>query len=507
MATWERFAGDESQFAVRLVLRPDPDPTGVDADTSATWGSFQLWVDGKNLCAHVDQGETLESVHWYLRPLLEWFTVNWDPLLHEERLPIRVSGATAISSLEETIVPSLATQPSEAAAWEADWFEWWGRHALRAARDGGPFPDAVFRRWRDQIEVSWGDSSVAGGYGLAFSSTNGSARLDPLAVANPLIEVLTDAYRELSRRHNSEHWVALAKQVADLPLPEKASGRVAWMAGLRSNEEGMRKRWQGIEDFFAKTSEEVRDAALGVRQEAGVVVGSCQAALLFGAVSPVVTEADVETLARLLIDQYDPDRADDDLSEAAHGVPLAPSGVPWQAGYELAEEAREAFELSCTEPVDLEALYRRLNIETRVVQLDDPLVRGVALVSSEHRPTVAINGSSRYGKTAEARTFTMAHELCHLLYDRGRGRRLAVASGPWAPMEIEQRANAFAAHFLMPPEAIRSFLDGMSVEQIDGEMIDLLAAHFRVGRTAMIEHLHNLDLLDSDLRAELRGWL
>lgn len=48
------------------------------------------------------------------------------------------------------------------------------------------------------------------------------------------------------------------------------------------------------------------------------------------------------------------------------------------------------------------------------------------------------------------RRFTLAHEFCHLLFDRDVGAHLAIASGPWAPHDVERRANAFAAMFLMP---------------------------------------------------------
>ena len=41
----------------------------------------------ENLCAHREDGEQVDSVHWYLLPLIEWFADNWNPLLHEERLP------------------------------------------------------------------------------------------------------------------------------------------------------------------------------------------------------------------------------------------------------------------------------------------------------------------------------------------------------------------------------------------------------------------------------------
>ena len=39
------------------------------------------------------------------------------------------------------------------------WQRWWQRHCLRAAADGGLFPNLYIRRRRSNVEVSW-DSRV-----------------------------------------------------------------------------------------------------------------------------------------------------------------------------------------------------------------------------------------------------------------------------------------------------------------------------------------------------------
>jgi hypothetical protein len=100
---WERFTGSTDIFAVRIAFTPDPDiGAAADPEESASWGSFQLWARGQNLCAHVDQGEVLQSTHWYMLPLLEWLADNWNALLHEEKLPNRNSADTAVDALSTT---------------------------------------------------------------------------------------------------------------------------------------------------------------------------------------------------------------------------------------------------------------------------------------------------------------------------------------------------------------------------------------------------------------------
>lgn len=50
----------------------------------------------------------------------------------------------------------------------------------------------------------------------------------------------------------------------------------------------------------------------------------------------------------------------------------------------------------------------------------------------------------------------IAHELCHLLFDASAGRPLGIASGRSAPVVLEKVANAFAAEFLLPRQAVAS---------------------------------------------------
>src|SRR5467141_3018291 len=103
--TWSRLAGDTSTFAVQFQLAADPhNGAGVNPEEATSWGSFQIWVAGLNLTAHNAQGEIVDSVHWYLLPLLEWLVNNWNPLLHEERLP----------------VPEVATALAGARSWRLD---------------------------------------------------------------------------------------------------------------------------------------------------------------------------------------------------------------------------------------------------------------------------------------------------------------------------------------------------------------------------------------------------
>jgi Zn-dependent peptidase ImmA (M78 family) len=100
--------------------------------------------------------------------------------------------------------------------------------------------------------------------------------------------------------------------------------------------------------------------------------------------------------------------------------------------------------------------------------------------------------------------FTVAHELCHLILDRDYGDELAIATGPWAPLAIEQRANAFAAAFLMPTWLLRDALTDATARADDPDTIRLVSTQLRVSVSSLIDRLYNLGEITFEERIQLR---
>jgi Zn-dependent peptidase ImmA (M78 family) len=518
---WERFCGSTDLFAVRLSFMPDPDQNlAADVDEAASWGALQIWIDGQNLCAHVDQGEVLQSVHWYLLPFLEWLADAWNPLLHEEKLPNRNAAESAALALAATrTAPPLATE-ADSLAWDEEWYEWRARHALRTARNGGLLPNVVFRRLRDLVEVSWEDEHLAGTpQGFHFSAARGVVRVAPELVAGPLWDLATAACSYLLRNNpGSERLGLLQENLAALARPVHHDVRLGCLAGLRTSspltqrlrgqsvEQEIQDRWPEIVAALRELDDgDATNAALATEEATLVLSGSCQAALLFGSVAPTVSEKDVRTLAQVLIEQYQPVGSKHKrLAALSEDVPLDPSLRAWEQGYELAESLHDVLQLD-REPVDIQALLRELDISVLDRTLEDLTVRGCSIVGPQHRPTVVTNGGSPYAVSDVAVRFTLAHELCHILHDRSHGRRLAIASGPWAPRGIERRANAFAAMFLMPSVLVRQAIADSPDPISDLNGVIAVAQRLRVSRRAAVEHLYNLTLMSEATRDELLG--
>lgn len=504
---WERLAGDTGVFAFKVGFADDPDHgQGIDPEVATSWGSFQIWIEGRNLCAHREDGGQVDSVHWYLLPLIEWFAANWNPLLHEERLPVQNMSNTAWESLRSTRFPPLAIENNEedSSAWESEWQQWWTRHALRSAREGGLFPDLVLRRLRDSIEISWGPTQSSGmPFHFSFlESVQGSSRLPPRDVAEPLHDVLSSASNYLlTQAPDSARIQALDRSLRGLSSVDESDRRIMWLAGLGTDEKTVRTGWDRVQNVIAQLGEASR-AVLEIPDPAPLVVaGSCQAALLFGSLAPNIGHQDIVPLARTMVDLSSADRESAAMTERCRSVPLTAFDPPWSQGYELAEALHQDLDMRFVleARVDVAILVQELGIKVIDLELSDKNIRGVSIAGKDHRPGIVVNTLHYRNAHPFGLRFTLAHELCHVLFDREEGRRLAVASGPWAPRSIEQRANAFAAMLLMPPSLIERAAARLHWPLDSKEGVREAAYVLETSVDALLHHLRNTGFItDTD---------
>lgn len=508
---WEKLVGDTSRFAIRLAFSPDPDEgRGATPDESLSWGSFQLWADGRNLCAHSEEGERIESTHWYLLPLMEWFARNWNALLHEERLPAKNEGGDAWTSLRGTRFPPPAADVNRAAAWEDRWQGWWSRHALRAASAGGLFPDVVFRRFRDAVEISWGDARNAGTpAGFHFLECGQrSVHLSPTDVARPLHEALHSASSHLiSRAPDLPRLKVLQRELRTLRRASERQSRLGWLAGLGTDGDTVQRGYKRAKRWLSN----VHGAKnlLEARFDPLVVEGNCRAALMFGSVAPDIRREDVVRLAEVMVraTERSASEANPELLRLQQVDPLDTSeGRPWEQGHRLAEDFIEKFGPSTVDPagvVDILRILDALGVEATEIRLSDETIRGAAMAGPRHRPCVMWNAGCERNAEEKGRRFTMAHELCHVLFDADAGRGLALASGPWAPVDVEQRANAFAAMLLMPTDLVRGAINDLTEPLNDAKAVGEIAGRFNTGFRATLWHLENLGFIDEHTRQRI----
>jgi Zn-dependent peptidase ImmA (M78 family) len=288
---------------------------------------------------------------------------------------------------------------------------------------------------------------------------------------------LGSAIERLQKRRASIRIEALAKRHSELESSREE--RFEWLAALRQYPPQLASRLS--------------------KPLPALVVSPTPALLaLFGSLSPNVRSDDVSALLALV------ESAKTSLAEPANSLHYEANSVePHNQGYELAEHARSKLGLKETELPDLERIFRELGYARKSLNLSDQSIRAVALCGERITPTVALNESCAVNHTDPGKRFTLAHELCHLLFDRLSGVPLAVASGPWAPLAIEQRANVFAAGFLMPDRKCRELFNEYSAGNLElSQVVRNVAKEMGTGKTATLEHLRNRGIL-SEAEKEL----
>lgn len=454
-------------------------------------GELCITVGGQVLTEHRFRGESHAGLSWYLSPVIDWLIRNWTWLLHEEHyawpdksgLPAAVA---TISALERTIS---SPDETERRAYESI-HAWWSRHAFRAADSSAVYPDIYFRRVADDIEVSWlarQPDFVPEGFSLTLAP--GYALLPISAVAEPLWHFLKWATESAPATSDADQAVAteLRKRFVALqkiPLKQLEQAYIG----------------ERVQRLLESTRDEVGLSADGRLAKGLPAIESLDSAvLMFGGLDVDLGQRDVQRLMRFLASRKNQEEPDT-LSRLVHDPESEAWSPPYEEGYRLAEDCRD--ELGIHPDllfVDMDDVLNKLGVVVVEQALETGAIRGVAVAGRTFGPGILVNTASFYNKNEMGRRFTLAHELCHILYDRTRARKLSHLSGPWASARTEKRANAFAAMFLAPPSAIRHRL-----AELTSDGVRTLAREVGMGFIALTEHLCNVGLINEAERDELR---
>ena len=496
---WVEFGRPEVfEVGVCWVADAEP-PERRPAGHGWSMGRIRLTVGGENLTESTLHGERQSYVGWYLSPVLDWLATHWVALLHEEHF----------AWLERTRLPAAVACRRALDRWIAAGdpigretyrkiHAWYHRHGLRSAALGGIFPDLFIRRSGDDIELSWtADPPPFAPEGLIFESKAGQVRLAVSDIAKPLWELLRWVIAqppELSEACRG-HWENLCGKIEDLGeldtiVFERAHVPPAVLDAARAAFGRIDRL-----DLF----EDRRSAA-----DHPFIEEFSPAVAMFGGTTPQLGSTDIVALRDVLASGC-PGQDGSELAALVESRQGAPLDVPHLDGDRFASEFLE----DLGEPggdgfVDVQAICFRLGIAIEEIEFETDSIRGVALAGEGFSPKIVINLAHAYNGNEYGRRFTIGHELCHILFDRTRARRIAHISGIWAPPGIEKRANAFAAYLLMPRERIIRHIRHLMSNRIDREESRRLAGILHVNESALVEHLYNTHLIDEVNRDHLR---
>lgn len=460
-------------------------------------GDLRITVANRIL-THSKRGDRQQKhVGWYLGPVIEWIASNWAVLLHEEDFAWQErSGAPAVvachRALDQTIGAKDAVGRESYKATQA----WYLRHALRSAAEGGLFPDLFIRRLADDVELSWSsEPPTFAPDGFSFSVEPGQARLPVEDVAGPLFEALTWAASQPPELAEDDRprWRSLAEKIEAIPSIDAATLDRAYVD-------------ERILEMVRISLERIGKLDLigeDLTPERPYISQLSPAVAMFGGVSPNLSQQDVDLLCGLLAGRAHGGDSET-LRNLVEANPSAPLGVPHEDGYSFAEEFLDTIGLpAANEWIDVRQIAADLGIDIQETKLETDTIRGVAIAGHDFKPAVLINLKSVFNLNENGKRYTLAHELCHILHDRSRARRVTHVSGPWVAPGIERRANAFAAYLLMPRELlVRGWQPDFEVNRLAFEGF---ANRLQVNETALIEHLYNLRLIDDLARERLRA--
>jgi Zn-dependent peptidase ImmA (M78 family)/transcriptional regulator with XRE-family HTH domain len=198
-------------------------------------------------------------------------------------------------------------------------------------------------------------------------------------------------------------------------------------------------------------------------------------------------------------------------------APLREDVPPYEQGVQLATQARAYFGLGDAPVPSMSALLTAHGVE--VFSLTPGRLQAYIDGACTLQPAPAVLINPLYEGAPWSHRATMAHELCHLLYDRGESRspfllspvsaarRGAGGERRWGLFDgylrMEQRANAFAAHFLAPGAVVRALLSGQPFSPASGQAAQLICATFGVGHETAVNLLWRTFGLSEPTRRQL----
>jgi Zn-dependent peptidase ImmA (M78 family) len=473
--------GQRDLWAIEVDPLPGA-PVEHDPAAAATWCSIRLWVESRNLTAYTRKQSSSPSraLHWPAAYLARWFVRSWSGFWERAGWPLPgaiVDAEIACRKLDERLA-ELGPDAEDDLLDRRD--EFVASHSLLAAASGGLMPHIYLMREGPTVHVTWREPT-ANDSDVAFHERQGHARLEAGVFLDAVVEFLQWCQKVVAG-HDPDLVTEIDQWLARIDRPEAAE------AVLR----GYMRPWGvpasrcALHDIDPRLGLPVSWRSAGARLDPS----RFSAAVVFRALAPAVNVDDVLVLLDRLRSYPSVPEASRKL-DALRSRLVVPSSEPsYQQGYSLAEQLRMAWN-NPDAYVDIEAFLAEIGVKVDTADLSDVTIDGATVWGPEHGPVIVLN---QLGVRQEswARRMILAHEFCHLLVDRQAAAELMVASTPWAPPELERRANAFAAELLLPKAGIqRVARDAVRSGWVGEEARVKLMAEFKVGATVCNHQLEN----------------
>lgn len=393
--------------------------------------------------------------------LCAWIAQQWPVIAYGSDfrpLPLREYSVAASRAYENAVLAHATERDREVPAW-------WLRHAFRAA--DAELPNVFLERQADDLVVSWDASPTP----TRFYQVQAGEDVFRVAFAVPsLRRLVADCLKSAQPRaaERGEFMTVVASDAA------------AGYAAVKRYNPAVSDAWLARHAFSDEDAQELAISGTSRHPVVGLLRSSQGSSL---------TPADYDTLLTLL----KPGNAHSfaRLREVAKGLsPVIDVREPWESGYYLARLVRERLGFAPAAHVDIEEVVHRMGVEIQDAKFGDGSILGVCVGTPGYFPLIVLNSSCERVAGLSGRRITLAHEFCHLLFDRAGLRSLARFEGGGADSDrlIEMRSNAFAVELLVP----MATLVGDDGAVMDEARLKALAEEQKVSFHALQWHAKNL---------------
>ncbi|HEV7221132.1 MAG TPA: ImmA/IrrE family metallo-endopeptidase [Pirellulales bacterium] len=434
--------------SVGFVIRPDGWRIYSRTMSLATWQSRFEEKSGDEL--------SLAS----LDRVIVWLADHWREIAHgidRRPPPLQHQGVAASRAYDNAKLDSSAAAP------EVN--EWWARHAMRAADE--ELPNIFFERQADELLISWDATPSQNRFYKIYSGEH----ILPVTFAAPKLRQLIQSRLPAMQ---------LTEEERSRLLREVSNDSAAGYATLRFYNPSISSEWLTQQGFSDRDAQQLALGGTGRHP----IVG-----LLRSSYGTSINVQGYELVLGML--QPSDDKSFEGLRTLSKGINShVDVREPWESGYRLARLIRQMLNLSAQDDVNVELVCRDAGIDIRDADFSDPIIRGVCVGAPAYKPLIIINRSSPDASGPSGRRITLAHELCHLLFDRSRLRNLARFDWDAAENDrlLEMRANAFAVELLVPMDLLVK-PDG---KVLDDSELGPIAASRSVSAAALRPHAQNL---------------
>lgn len=370
------------------------------------WGKLRVFLNGRELWL----GEDQSPVSWTWLDVAEWLASSWRFILYESSYPAGLSPSHPKLLDDERWIANQRLKENL----DDDFFRFQARHDLSYGLKGMFMPSIWFIPEEDQIRI----------HGLHPSNVAWVPKAEFVNIMESLVECIFSHARK------------------------DTTGRLAHAKSRWGNREP-------DQDTIARIS-----TGLTLREITEMASQVPTVEIMAAARLSVALPKDVRSTIFQCVVGLEKRETDDldRLTEESKSIIAALSGMPpHEQGYRLALWLRE-FHFPLSKRTNPRELIVDWNVQIKSVDLGSDRLDAVACWGPNHGPAVIINTAGKHTRSPQALRATFAHEMAHLIFDRGRNLPFGEILGGNVPAHIEKRARAFAAEFLVPRHVVEDVL-------------------------------------------------